>query len=200
MKKPSVSRDLSSFLAKVNVLVIDSDEKMVKLMTETLENLGFTVYGAFNGFHAMKLLEKYDIDLIITDWELSPNNANDTGPNPASSSNKWGPALPTDGDSLVRYIRASKSSPNPYLSIMMLTGQALRDSVEYARDAGVNEILIKPISADNLCSRIVRIVNDSRPFVTSKEYKGPCRRNRSTPMDKKEDRRKLDIKIVRSQR
>jgi DNA-binding response OmpR family regulator len=77
----------------------------------------------------------------------------------------------------------------------MLTGPTLVDNVEYARDSGVSEVLKKPITAKVLCDRIIACVESPRSFITAPTYKGPDRRRRNLPTA--EDRRKIDIKIIK---
>jgi two-component system, chemotaxis family, chemotaxis protein CheY len=199
MKKSHVIRKFSELLSSINVLIVDNNEKAIELMGEILKKLGFTsLHFAQDGFQAMEVLKKRDMDLIITDWELRPvgDNAADL---PTKNSEEDESLKPVDGGSFVKYVRMDKSSPDPYIPIMMLTGRALLNNVEYARDAGVNEILIKPVIVETLCKRIIMIVDDQRPFITAEKYKGPCRRRRAVPYNG-EERRKLDIKIIKNRR
>jgi hypothetical protein len=48
-----------------------------------------------------------------------------------------------------------------------------------ARDAGVTEILAKPITAQNLMLRIAEVVDKPRAFVRCETYFGPDRRRRN---------------------
>ena len=48
--------------------------------------------------------------------------------------------------------------------------------VTEARDAGVNEFLIKPFSVDGLKRRIIATVNNPRDFIEVESYFGPDRR------------------------
>jgi hypothetical protein len=50
-----------------------------------------------------------------------------------------------------------------------------------ARDAGVTEFLVKPLSAKALYERILSVVLHPRPFVRTKNYFGPDRRRNSNP-------------------
>jgi DNA-binding response OmpR family regulator len=50
--------------------------------------------------------------------------------------------------------------------------------VEAARDAGVTEFIAKPITVQNLMSRLAEIVERPRPFVRCGTYFGPDRRRR----------------------
>ena len=49
----------------------------------------------------------------------------------------------------------------------------------FSRNAGVNEFLAKPISAQALYSRLTSIIELPRPFIRTKTYFGPCRRRRN---------------------
>jgi DNA-binding response OmpR family regulator len=60
----------------------------------------------------------------------------------------------------------------------MVTGHTERRRIEVARDAGVNEILAKPVTPAGLFHRIDEIVKRPRPFVRTNDYAGPCRRRR----------------------
>ncbi len=95
-----------------------------------------------------------DPDLIIIDWNM-----------PAG-----------DGIDLVRLIRNSPDSPNPYVPIIMLTGYTELKRVETARDTGVSSFLAKPVSADSLYKRLVSLVEDQRLFVRCDDFFGPDRR------------------------
>ena len=61
---------------------------------------------------------------------------------------------------------------------VMITGHTERYRVEAARDAGVTEILAKPITAHNLFARITEILERPRAFVRCDGYFGPDRRRR----------------------
>lgn len=56
---------------------------------------------------------------------------------------------------------------------------AERARVVQARDAGVTEYLVKPLSARLLSRRIQAVIEKSRPFVRTKSFFGPDRRRSS---------------------
>jgi hypothetical protein len=60
----------------------------------------------------------------------------------------------------------------------MITGYTEKYRVEEARDAGVTEVLAKPVTVQGLYDRIVQIVEQPRPFVRSHGFFGPDRRRR----------------------
>ena len=89
-----------------------------------------------------------------------------------------------------RMVRTNEDSPNHFLPIIMITGHSERSRVNAARDAGVNEFLVKPVTAKGLMERLSLIVNRPRNFVKSKQYFGPDRRRRADPNFSGEERRK----------
>ena len=186
-------------LAKIDVLLLDNDPKIIDLLTKVMGTLGFeSLHTANDGFEGIKLMREKPIALIITDWDLQPVlDYPDNIPSNAVVTSEWGEFPPNNGASFVKCLRHSIASPDPFVPDIMLTGPTLMNNIRYARDAGVNEILIKPIVAEDLCERIIEIVERPRPFITSKDYKGPCRRRKKTELNGRPDRRKLDIKVIK---
>lgn len=182
-------------LAKIDVLLLDNDPKIIELMANVMRTLGFeSLHKARDGFEGVGILRKHSIDLIITDWDLQPvRDAKETEASVHEIS-------PNNGAAFVRTLRHSKHSPNPFVPVIMLTGPTLPDNIRYARDAGVNEILLKPIVAEDLCSRIIEIVERPRVFVTSEQYKGPCRRRRNMVLDGVPERRKMTIQVIKHEK
>ena len=50
-----------------------------------------------------------------------------------------------------------------------------------ARDAGVTEFIVKPVTANSVLSRMQAVIFKPRPFVKSEGYNGPCRRRVNDP-------------------
>jgi CheY-like chemotaxis protein len=156
---------LSARLAKVHVLVVDDDTEMLQILRGLLTKLGFEqITTATDGIEAVSILRdkqimRYsEVDLVITDWNMTS----------------------VSGLELIKFIRNSPDSPNPYMPIIMLSGRGEWADVEQARDAGFSEYLIKPFRAKALCDRILLCVENPRAFVSTNTYKGPSRRRRDT--------------------
>lgn len=144
-------------LGRIRILVLEDDEHMRSLMTGVLKALkvgGVLALGEADA--ALKKISDFGPDLVITDWHMKP----------------------IDGLEFVRKVRKSADSPNPYVPIIMVTGHTEIHRVHEARDAGVNELLAKPISAKSLYSRVLSVIENPRPFVRSANYFGPDRRRR----------------------
>lgn len=186
-------------LAKINVLLLDNDPKIISLLHNVMKTLGFeSLTTAQDGFEGIKALKHKPIDLIITDWDLQPvKDYPDNFPANAVITSEWGEYPPNNGASFIKCLRHSPVSPDPFVPVIMLTGPTLKNNIRYARDAGVNEVLLKPIVAEDLCERIIEIVERPRTFITSEQYKGPCRRRKQMPLNGRPERRKKDIRIIK---
>jgi two-component system, chemotaxis family, chemotaxis protein CheY len=145
----------------LKALIVEDNQHMRTLLRALLNALGITaVFEATNGEDAFTLLREKQPDIILSDLSMSP----------------------VDGLAFVREVRLSKTSPNPFIPIILVTGHTERHRIEAARDAGVTEVLAKPVTAGSLFQRIGEIVDRPRPFVRAPDYFGPDRR-RHTPED-----------------
>ena len=201
MNSPSIlAKDPSHRLRRVTVLIVDNDPAISKLMSDVLHKLGFgPAYVASDGFEAIEMLRHHKIDLMITDWDLKAINHenDDLPPNSVIAAGNWHPCAPTNGSLFLKFLRASKHSPNPYLAVIMMTGVALQKNIAYARDSGVNEVIVKPVTAESLCRHIRMVVENHRPFITAQTYRGPCRRRGRKNTTPTKERRIADIKIIK---
>lgn len=174
--QPSANALSGSKLAKVNVLVIDPDKRITDLLRKVLMSLGFgAIYIANDGHDGLDVLRKKSVDLVITDWDMTP----------------------MDGISFIKYLRTDDKSPTQTLPVIMLTGRAQRKDVEIARDSGMNEFLVKPFTVKTLCDRIILVVEHPRNFILSQGYVGPDRRRKELPPQGIDRRRKgKDVKVI----
>src|SRR3546814_18267296 len=81
---------------------------------------------------------------------------------------------------LVRMIRRPDGITNPNVPIVMITAHAEPDRVAEARDAGIDDFLVKPVLPEKLLQCLVGLLERPRVFVKSKDYAGPDRRRRQT--------------------
>lgn len=157
-------------LDNLKVLVVDDEKLIKKLVCEVLSKLGFYhIKLASSGREAMELVEEFDFDFIITDWHMKDLN----------------------GIDLIRHVRSSPLSKNGRIPFIMLTGNSEARDVIEARDAGVNEYVIKPFSVDQLVRRVRSIIERPKPYVVSPAYTGPSRRHKNDPPPHGTDRRKV---------
>ncbi len=161
-------------LEVLNILVVDDNRHMHSIVKAILNSMRIkNIRFCDNAADAFSEMKQWMPDIIITDWKMEP----------------------LDGLDFVRLIRKGQDSPNPYLPIIMLTGYTELERVTEARDAGVTEILAKPISVEALHSRIVNIIEKPRSFIKAKHYFGPDRR-RGRRADKYEGLRRREDDAV----
>jgi two-component system, chemotaxis family, chemotaxis protein CheY len=146
--------------SRLRFLVVDDNSHMRRIIRALLHGFGVReAYEAEDGAAGLEAFSSFSPDIVITDW-----------------------AMPIfDGIELTRMIRQPETSANPYVPIIMVTGHAERRKVAEARDAGVTEFLVKPISAKGLYQRIASVVMLPRPFIRTSTYFGPCRRRTANP-------------------
>lgn len=75
--------------------------------------------------------------------------------------------------------------------IILVTSAATPSMIRNARDAGVDEVLSRPLSPRQLLEKVRQLVESPRPFVTATHYVGPCRR-RKTSENYSGPRRRID--------
>jgi CheY-like chemotaxis protein len=149
-----------SGIEHLKFLIVDDNPHMRAIVTTVLRGVGVNdVREAGSGVEALRLFHTFGADLAIVDFNMSP----------------------MDGVEFTRRVRRDPDSPNPYLPVILMTGHAERSRVMEARDAGVNEFVVKPVNANAVLSRIASVMQKPRPFVRSKSYFGPDRRRVVTP-------------------
>lgn len=140
---------------RLRFLVVDDNLHMRRIIRTLIHGFGSReVYEADDGASGLEAFTAHSPDIVIADW-----------------------AMPIfDGIEFTKMLRNSESSTNPYVPIIMITGYAEKARIIEARDSGITELLVKPISAKALYQRILSIVVNPRPFVRTNAYFGPDRR------------------------
>jgi two-component system chemotaxis response regulator CheY len=144
----------------LKILLVDDNHHMRMLLGEILRALGVReIHEATDGAQGLQAMRENAIDIVMTDLSMQP----------------------LDGIDFVRLLRNSPDSPNPMAPVIMVTGHSTLQRVREARNAGVNEILVKPLTARGVIERISQVVDHPRPFVRTADYFGPDRRRRADP-------------------
>ena len=148
-----------SLLKNIQLLIADADDWLGEALRFNLEQMGFgTVRRVRSGQDAYTALARKPYDFVITEWNL--------------------PEM--DGLSLVRKLRSSKEEIiRPALPVIMLSGRSEKQDVLTARDAGINEYIVKPFSSQAVFQRLERLVDQPRPFIISPQFSGPDRRRKA---------------------
>lgn len=145
------------YLANIKFLVVEDNSFMQTVIRRVLAALGAREVRECNdGADALKILQTFAADIIITDWAMDP----------------------IDGIELTQMIRAAPDSLNPYVPIIMLSAYSELNRIVQARDSGVNEFVVKPVSVNALFNRIEAVTEKPRAFIRAKDFFGPDRRRR----------------------
>jgi CheY-like chemotaxis protein len=145
-------------LRKLAVLVLEDNANMAHIVKTILRTFGVIhIYEASDVGEAFALVRQYAVDVAFVDYNLGF----------------------MDGLDFVRMIRTAPDTPNPYLPIVMLTAYSETHRVMQARDAGVTEFCVKPVTAIEVYRKMVEVIDHPRPFVRTGNFFGPDRRRRS---------------------
>ncbi len=145
-------------LQALHILVVDDNQHMHAITSAILQSAGVRhIREVADGSMALDALRSRDIDLAIVDFNMQP----------------------MDGIEFTRLVRNSPDSVNPHLPIIMMTGHSERSRVLEARDAGVTEFVVKPITGKAIFDRIEAVIMRPRAFVKTEDYFGPDRRRKS---------------------
>ncbi len=160
-----------SSLQSLNILLVDDNQHMRAITSAILQSAGIrNIREVSDGAMALDSVRDHPVDLAIVDFNM----------------------FPLDGVEFTRLIRNSPDSANPYLPIIMMTGHSEKSRVYEARDAGVTEFVVKPITAKAVFDRIQAVIMRPRAFVKTDDYFGPDRRRTSSPNYKGPRRRSTD--------
>ncbi len=109
------------------ILVVDDEAKILKMVSDYLEAVGFEVTGAPDGITALKIFREEEFDLIVLDFMM--------------------PGI--DGIDVIRRIRENSAVP-----IIMLTARAEENDKLMGLEIGADDYIVKPFSMKELAARI----------------------------------------------
>lgn len=119
-----------------NVLIVEDDKNLRKLINITLTKEKYTVYEATNGEEALDVIDKNYIDLIISDVMM--------------------PKI--DGFELIKELRSSKYK----IPILLITA---KNSIEDKKEGfllGADDYMVKPIDIEELLLRVKVLLRRSK--------------------------------------
>ena len=162
-------------LENLRILIVDDNAHIRQLLRTVLSAVGVrNIDVAEDGVRGFESFCRLDYDLVFTDYEMEP----------------------ISGIDLVELIRTSTKSPNPYISVIMISAYSDQDRVQLARDHGVTEFLAKPFTVERLMSRMQTVIEEPRAFVKTDTYFGPDRRRQEDPSYMGPERRKTELEEV----
>ena len=119
-----------------SILVCEDDFAIKTMISTKLKQENYSVYTAQNGQEALNLMEKQQIDLVISDIMM--------------------PEM--DGYEFVQTLRETKHT----LPILMITAKSQLESLEAAFKLGVDDYMVKPLRLEELVLRVKALLRRSQ--------------------------------------
>ena len=117
----------------MSVLIVDDYKTMLRIIRNLLKQIGFdNVDEAMDGKEALDKLKGKSYGLIISDWNMEPMT----------------------GIELLREVRGNGND----VPFIMVTAENKTENVLAARQAGVNNYIVKPFNADTLRQKISSVL------------------------------------------
>lgn len=162
VRTSTAKKAASTNVTGASILVVEDNDSARRMVSDLLRAIGFKrLLQARTGEEAIALIEGHNPDILLVDWGL-----------PGMS-----------GLELVSQIRQAavmedKRFPNPKVPVVMLTARQRSLDVADARNAGVDEFVVKPFSTTSLLRAVQAVLLNPRPFIIAAGYVGPCRRRK----------------------
>lgn len=118
----------------MKILVVDDDKTTRKMVSMILKSRGYEVVTAENGMDGLQKLGLEQINLILTDMNM--------------------PYM--DGIEFTKQVRANPETA--HIPIVMLTTEADEEEKKRAYQAGVDDYLVKPATAEQIVESMKRII------------------------------------------
>jgi PAS domain S-box-containing protein len=127
-----VRAQVKTSTAHHRLLVVDDDESVLQIIQDMLSFKGHEVIALADGQEALDILEKEDFDLVVTDLGM--------------------PGI--SGWEVAKRVKAK----NPKLPVVLLTGWGTQFDGEDLSEEGVDIVLTKPLSCEELSEGIDRLL------------------------------------------
>ncbi len=119
----------------MKILVVDDYSTMRRIIRNLLAQIGYTdIDEAGDGITALQKLRETKFNLIISDWNMEPMT----------------------GLQLLKDIRADKKISS--LPFIMVTAESKTENIIAAKNAGVNNYIVKPFNAETLKQKIQSVI------------------------------------------
>jgi CheY-like chemotaxis protein len=118
-------------LKKLSILFVDDVSDIIDVISDTLEKLDVEFYVAYDGYEALKILEKEKINLLVTDINMSD----------------------IDGLELLKTIREQNNN----VDCIIISAYTEENYQKIARDLNVKEYIIKPFEFNEFLNAIDKL-------------------------------------------
>jgi len=121
----------------MNVLIVDDYKTMLRIIRNLLKQLGFNnVEEATDGSMALHMLRQKPYGIVISDWNMEPMT----------------------GYQLLKEVRSDGTLQA--LPFIMITAESKTENVVAAKQAGVNNYIVKPFNAATLQKKMAAVLGE----------------------------------------
>ena len=121
----------------LRILIVDDYKTMLRIVRNLLKQLGFNnVEEATDGSMALQMCRTQDYGVVISDWNMEPMT----------------------GLQFLKELRADdKLKGTPFI---MVTAESKTENVIAAKQAGVNNYIVKPFNAETLKKKMIAVIGE----------------------------------------
>ena len=124
-------------IQNMNVLIVDDHKTMLRIVRNLLTQLKITsITEASDGQEALQKLTQNKFDMVLSDWNMEPMT----------------------GLQLLQYVRTDDTYQHKNVPFIMITAEARPENVVEAKQAGVDNYIIKPFNVETLESKIKSVL------------------------------------------
>jgi two-component system chemotaxis response regulator CheY len=117
------------------ILIVDDYKTMLRIVRNLLTQLGFTnIDEALDGTQAFTKLKEKEFKMIISDWNMEPMS----------------------GLELLKKVRSDEQLKQ--LPFIMVTAESKTENILIAKEAGVNNYIVKPFNAETLKQKLTAVL------------------------------------------
>ena len=134
------------------IVILEDSPFMAGLLANLLQSfdaLNLKITDNLTEFQDM--LVNFGPDLILSDWELKGFG----------------------GADIVQLVRENNNIGNRCTPIIVITGYTERERITKMLALGVDDVIVKPISGEQLFGRICNLIQNPKEYVEGPKYLGP---------------------------
>ena len=119
------------------ILIVDDYKTMLRIIGNLLKQLGFkTIDEATDGAEALSKMRARSYSLVISDWNMQPMT----------------------GFQLLKEVRADEKLKDT--KFILVTAESKTENVIAAKQAGVNNYIVKPFNAETLKGKLKSVIGE----------------------------------------
>lgn len=142
-------------MADVEIIFGEPESNLRHAIRAALNRAGYENVQDFDRMEPLReAIARGNPDLVLIDTEMDKGEA----------------------DALISDMRYNRLGKNPFVPVILTIWEPTRELVTRIASSGTDDLLVKPVSPNQVFERIKALVNNRKPFVVTSDYIGPDRR------------------------